>query len=161
RYAAVVLTGSGTCAVEAAVISAVPPNGGLLVLDNGHYGERFSEIAAAHGINTHRMSFGWGAPIDLALVEQALTVDPTLTHVAVTHHETSTGMLNPVAGIAELAHLHGRQVIVDAISSIGAEDIRIARDTVDWLVGSSNKCLEGMPGLGFVCAKNVAFERLA
>ncbi|MFJ9445218.1 2-aminoethylphosphonate aminotransferase [Kitasatospora sp. NPDC101235] len=160
RHTSVVLTGSGTCAVEAAVTSAVPADGALLVVDNGHYGERFQHIAATYGIRTRRLEFGWAAPVHLAAVDRALADDPGLTHVGVVHHETSSGMLNDVAAIARIAHAHGRQVIVDAVSSIGAERLSLAEDGIDWLAGSANKCLEGAPGLAFVCAARTAFEAL-
>ncbi|MEU2059719.1 aminotransferase class V-fold PLP-dependent enzyme [Streptomyces sp. NPDC013455] len=160
-HTSVLLTGSGTSAVEAAIASAVPADGGLLVLDNGHYGERFAHIAAAHGIRAHRLELGWGTPLDTDLIERALAADPGLTHVGVVHHETSTGMLNDVAAVARIAHAHGREVIVDAVSSVGAERIAPAEDGVDWLAGSANKCLEGAPGLAFVTATRAAFEALA
>ncbi|MCX4763945.1 aminotransferase class V-fold PLP-dependent enzyme [Streptomyces sp. NBC_01275] len=161
RHSSVVLTGSGTSAVEAAVSSAVPAQGGLLVLDNGHYGERFHHIAAAHGIRSRRLDMGWATSLDLSAVEDALAADPALTHVGVVHHETSSGMLNDVAAVTRIAHEHGREVIVDAVSSIGAESVSLADDGIDWLAGSANKCLEGAPGLAFVCAARQAFEALA
>ncbi|MER7751432.1 2-aminoethylphosphonate aminotransferase [Kitasatospora sp. NPDC097643] len=161
RHTSVVLTGSGTSAVEAAVASAVPADGALLVVDNGHYGERFQHIAATHGIRTRHLEFGWATPVDLAAVDRALAEDPGLTHVGVVHHETSSGMLNDVAAIARIAHAHGRQVIVDAVSTVGAERLSLAEDGIDWLAGSANKCLEGAPGLAFVSAARTAFEGLA
>ncbi|MFD8898002.1 pyridoxal-phosphate-dependent aminotransferase family protein [Streptomyces ardesiacus] len=160
RHTSVVLTGSGTSAVEAAIGSAVPDGGGLLVLDNGHYGERFAHIAAAYGIRAHRLEHGWATPLDLAAAERALVADPALTHVGVVHQETSSGMLNDVAAVTRIAHAHGREVIVDAVSSIGAERVSLAGDGVDWLAGSANKCLEGAPGLAFVSAAKAAFEGL-
>ncbi|WP_405949700.1 aminotransferase class V-fold PLP-dependent enzyme [Streptomyces prunicolor] len=160
-HTSVLLTGSGTSAVEAAISSAVPPDGGLLVVDNGHYGERFEHIAAAYGIRTHWLELGWATPVDLARVERALAADPGLTHVGMVQHETSTGMLNDVAAVARIAHKLGREVIVDAVSSVGAERISLAREEVDWLCGSANKCIEGAPGLAFVSAARTAFERLA
>ncbi|WP_241837764.1 pyridoxal-phosphate-dependent aminotransferase family protein [Streptomyces sp. CB03234] len=160
RHTSVILTGSGTSAVEAAISSAVPVDGALLVLDNGHYGERFQHIATAHGVRTRRLEFGWAAPLDLAQVEAALAEDPTLTHIGVVHQETSSGMLNDVAAVARIAHEHGRQVIVDAVSTIGAERLSLAEDGIDWLAGSANKCLEGAPGLAFVSAARSAFESL-
>ncbi|WP_234342564.1 pyridoxal-phosphate-dependent aminotransferase family protein [Streptomyces sp. NRRL B-3648] len=160
EHTSVILTGSGTSAVEAAISSAVPAGGALLVLDNGHYGERFQHIAAAHGIRTRRLAFGWATALDLARVEAALAADPELTHVGVVHHETSSGMLNDVAAVARIAHAYGCQVIVDAVSTIGAERLSLAGDGIDWLAGSANKCLEGAPGLAFVSAARSAFEGL-
>ncbi len=161
RHTSVILTGSGTSAVEAAISSAVPADGGLLVIDNGHYGERFQHIADAHGIRTRRLELGWGTPVDPSAVGAALAADPGLTHVGLVHHETSSGMLNDVAALTRIAHEHGRELILDAVSSIGAERLSLAEDGVDWLAGSANKCLEGAPGLAFVSASRTAFERLA
>ncbi|MEU3662041.1 aminotransferase class V-fold PLP-dependent enzyme [Streptomyces sp. NPDC032940] len=160
RHTSVILTGSGTSAVEAAVSSVVPRDAGLLVIDNGHYGERFQHIAAAHGIRTRHLRLGWDSPVDLDAVDRLLGDDGTLTHVGVVHHETSTGRLNDVAALARIAHARGREVIVDAVSSVGAEAISLAGDGVDWLAGSSNKCVEGAPGLSFVAGRHAAFEAL-
>ncbi|MFC9244937.1 2-aminoethylphosphonate aminotransferase [Streptomyces sp. NPDC057136] len=160
-HASVLLTGSGTAALEAAVTSAIPADGGLLVVDNGHYGKRLFDIASVHGIRVTRLDLGWGTPADPTTVGRALAADPSLTHVAVVHHETSTGMLNDVAGIGAVAHEHGCRTIVDAISSVGAEPLDIVRDGIDWLVGTANKCLEGMPGVSFVCASRCDFDGLA
>ncbi|OEJ97196.1 pyridoxal-phosphate-dependent aminotransferase family protein [Streptomyces thermolilacinus] len=160
-HAAVLLTGSGTAALEAVVSSVVPADGRLLVLDNGHYGERLLRITDVHGIACVRLEFGWAAPLDLEAVEQAIAADAGITHVAVVHHETSTGMLNPVRELGALVARHGRSLIVDAISSLGAEDLDVVRDRIDWCVGTANKCLEGMPGISFVCAPRERFEALA
>ncbi|MFE1790223.1 pyridoxal-phosphate-dependent aminotransferase family protein [Streptomyces sp. NPDC059525] len=160
EHTAVMLTGSGTCAVEAAISSAVPEAGGLLVIDNGHYGERLHHIARAHAVRTHRWELGWGTPVDLGALDRLLAADPGLTHVGVVHHETSTGMLNDVAAVTAIAHAHGREVVVDAVSSVGAEALSLRDDAPDWLAGSSNKCLEGAPGLSFVAARKAAFEAL-
>ncbi|WP_051829845.1 MULTISPECIES: 2-aminoethylphosphonate aminotransferase [Streptomyces] len=161
EHTSVVLTGSGTSALEAAVVSALPEGGALLVVDNGHYGKRLHDIARAHGIRCVRLELGWGTPVDADRVDRELAADPGLTHLAVVHHETSTGMLNDVAELASVARAHGRRIIVDAVSSVGAESLDVARDGIDWLAGSANKCLEGMPGLAFVCASRDAFEELA
>ncbi|MFE6975515.1 aminotransferase class V-fold PLP-dependent enzyme [Streptomyces sp. NPDC057682] len=160
-HATVLLTGSGTAALEAAVGSAVPPDGRLLVLDNGHYGERLHAIAATHRIPAKRLEFGWARPVDPAAVERALAADPGLTHVAMVHHETSTGMLNPVAAIGRITTRLGRSLLVDAISSLGVEALDVTADGVDWCVGTANKCLEGLPGISFVTAPRARFEALA
>ncbi|KDN81922.1 pyridoxal-phosphate-dependent aminotransferase family protein [Kitasatospora cheerisanensis] len=159
-WSAVVLTGSGTAAVEAAVVSAPPRNGTVLALDNGHYGQRMHDIAAAHGIATRRLELGWGNPLDLAALDAALAADSSITHVTVVHHETSTGMRNDVHAVAGLVHRHGRAVIVDAVSSVGADPLDLADSGLDWVAGSANKNIEGMPGLSFVCGRRTAFEAL-
>jgi 2-aminoethylphosphonate-pyruvate transaminase len=161
EHGSVVLSGSGTAALEAAITSAVPHDGGLLVVDNGHYGRRIADIAALHGIRSRRLDMGWGTPVDLDLLDQTCAGDLSLSHVAVVHHETSTGMLNDVAAVAAVTRAHRCRVVVDAISSVGAEDLDVARDRIDWLVGTANKCLEGMPGLSFVCATHADFVGLS
>lgn len=160
-HATVLFTGSGTAALEAVLSSAVPADGRLLVLDNGHYGERLLRIADVHGIATVRLEFGWAVPLDPDAVDQALAADAGITHVAVVHHETSTGMLNPLRGLGPLVARHGRSLIADAISSLGAQDLDVVRDHVDWCVGTASECLEGMPGISFVCAPRERLEALA
>jgi len=161
QHAAVLLTGSGTAALESVISSVIPDSGRLLVLGNGHYAERLAEMARVHGISHSYLDFGWAEPIDPTAVEQALRDDPAITHVAMVHHETSTGMLNPVAEIGRIARHSHRSVIVDAISSLGAEDLDLEADGIDWCVGTANKCLEGLPGISFVCAPIQRYEELA
>ncbi|PNL17694.1 alanine--glyoxylate aminotransferase family protein [Micrococcus sp. FDAARGOS_333] len=156
-HAVVILTGSGTCALEAAIATAIPPTGLALVLDNGNYGERLRDVASARGIEHEWLEFGWGRQFDLPRIEAALQAR-TFTHILMVHHETSTGMLNPLADVAALAQLHSCELIVDAVSSVGAEEINVTALGVDWLVGSSNKCLEGLPGMSFVCARSEHLE---
>ncbi|GAA3112095.1 aminotransferase class V-fold PLP-dependent enzyme [Streptosporangium carneum] len=159
-YAAVLLTGSGTAALEAVISSAVPAEGRLLVVDNGHYGERLARIAQVHGIDAERLEFGWANPVDLDAVDRALAADSRITHVGMVHHETSTGMLNPLDRLGRLVARHGRSLVVDAISSFGAERLDVVADHVDWCVGTANKCLEGLPGISFVVAPKARFEAL-
>lgn len=161
RHAAVLLTGSGTAALEAVVSSVIPAAGRLIVLGNGHYAERLAEMARVHGIACRTLDFGWAQPIEPAAVVDALEADPAVTHVAMVHHETSTGMLNPVAEIGAITARYGRELIVDAVSSLGAEDLDLDADHIDWCVGTANKCLEGLPGISFVCAPARRFEALA
>ncbi len=161
EYRSVVLTGSGTSAVEAIIASAVPEAGKLLVLDNGHYGHRMFTIARAYNIPTISLSFGWCGEIDLARVESMLAHDSGITHVAVVHHETSTGMLNDIREVARIASKYSAETIIDAVSSVGAEEIVLTTDKAIWLAGSSNKCLEGMPGLSFVIASQESLESLS
>ncbi len=160
-YTSVLLTGSGTAALEAAFSSVVPEHGRILILDNGNYGERLFKIVSVHGIDTVHLEFGWTNPIDLDEVERTLVADPAITHVGLVHHETSTGMLNPLRGVGEIVAKHGRSLIVDAISSLGAQELDVRRDHIDWLVGTANKCLEGLPGISFVSAPRQRLEELA
>lgn len=160
RHTSVLLTGSGTAALEATLSSVVPPDGRILVLDNGHYGERMYCIVAVHRIANMRLEFGWHHPIDLGAVDKALADDTTITHVAVVHHETSTGRINPLRELGALVRRHGRSLVVDAISSLGSEQLDMDLDEIDWCVGTANKCLEGVPGMSFVCAARSSLNAL-
>ncbi|WP_030230332.1 MULTISPECIES: pyridoxal-phosphate-dependent aminotransferase family protein [unclassified Streptomyces] len=156
----VLLAGSGTAALEAAFSSIVPADGRILILDNGNYGERLWRIVDVHGIPHRRMEFGWCNPIDVDAVDRALAEDPGITHVGLVHHETSTGMLNPLREIGAVVAKHGRQFAVDAISSLGSEQLDLRADHIDWCVGTANKCLEGLPGVSFVTAPRHRLEEL-
>jgi 2-aminoethylphosphonate-pyruvate transaminase len=144
-FAAVLFTGSGTAAVEAAVCSAVPADGGLLVVDNGVYGERLLRIARAHGIPTRALSYDVTTAARPDDVRAALRAEPQLTHVAVVHHETTTGVLNPVAEIVRAAAVEGRRVLVDAMSSLFGEPLDVTQDGIDFVMASASKCLQGYP----------------
>jgi 2-aminoethylphosphonate-pyruvate transaminase len=161
QYTSVLLSGSGTAALEAAFSSVVPADGRILILDNGNYGERLFKIVSVHGIDTVRLEFGWTNPIDAEQVGRVLAADSSITHVGLVHQETSTGMLNPLREVGEVVAVHGRSLIVDAISSLGAEELDMRRDQIDWCVGTANKCIEGLPGISFVCAPRRRFEELA
>jgi 2-aminoethylphosphonate-pyruvate transaminase len=158
--AAVVLTGSGTTALEATISSVIPHDGKILIIDNGHYGERLLKIASAYGISAHHLAFGWSNRIDLDEVDRVLAENESITHVAMVHHETSTGMINPVGEVGRITAKYKRQLILDAVSSLGGENLDVCKDHVDWCVSSSNKCIEGVPGTSFVCAPHVRFKML-
>jgi len=160
-WTAVLFAGSGTAAVEAAICSAVPRDGALLVVDNGVYGDRMLRIARAHGIPAEALTCDIVTPVAPADVEAALRRRPDVTHVAVVHHETTTGLLNPVADIARVAARHGRRVIVDAMSSLFGEPLDLRGDGIDFVTASANKCLQGIPGVSFVLARRSAVEALA
>ncbi len=161
RYTTVIFTGSGTAALEATLSSSVLPDGKMLILDNGHYGERLSKIAFLHGIPHEVIRNGWSIPFDLDRVGRAISDNPAITHIAMVHHETSTGMLNPLHEIGCLSAKYGKSLMVDAISSLGGESLDVQADHIDWCVGTANKCLEGMPGLSFVCAPRAKLDALA
>jgi 2-aminoethylphosphonate-pyruvate transaminase len=160
-FTAVLFTGSGTAAVEAAIASAVPQGKALLVVDNGVYGDRMGRIARAHGIPFHTVKSDIFTPADPGAVERELRAHADISHVAVVHHETTTGLLNPVAEIARVAAGLGRRVIVDAMSSLFGEQLEVAQDGIDFVTASANKCLQGMPGVSFVLGRRTAVEALA
>jgi 2-aminoethylphosphonate-pyruvate transaminase len=152
-YSAVLMQGSGTFAVEATLTTAVPRDGRLLVLANGAYGRRMAAIAERGGIDFEWIDFGEVQPVDPERTNRALEEDPRITHVAVVHCETTTGMLNPVESIGEAVQAHGRRFIVDAMSSFGGVPMDAAALGADYLVSSANKCIQGVPGFGFVIAR--------
>jgi len=160
-YTSVLLMGSGTAALEAVLSSVIPESGKLLILSNGHYGERITEIARVHSISHREVKFGWAVSYSLDQVEAVLGSDSKITHVAMVHHETSTGMLNPLNDVGRLVSLFHRSLIVDAISSLGGELLNVRDDSVDWCIGTANKCIEGIPGVSFVCGSYAAFRALA
>ena len=153
EYTAVLMQGSGTFCVEATVTTAVPQDGKLLVLANGAYGRRIAEIARRCGIAHAVQDSGELAPPDPDRLEAALKADRAITHVAVVHCETTTGMLNPVTTIGNIIKDHGRLFILDAMSSFGGIPMDLKAIGVDYLVSSANKCIQGVPGFGFVIAK--------
>ncbi len=157
-FAAVILTGSGTLAVEAMVAAGVG-RGALLVGNNGVYGQRIADIARAHGIPVVEVPAPWTEPLPLAAIETALRQRPEIEAVAVVHHETTTGLLNPVAEIGALCREHGKRLLVDCVSSLGGEAIDLAADGVDLCAGTANKCLQGIPGLSFVLARRAVLEQ--
>lgn len=158
-HVAVLFGGSGTASVEAAIASFVPPEGRLLVVDNGAYGARITAIAKAYALPHDTLEFGVGTWPDLDEVESKLA-SAKYTHLAVIHHETTTGMLNPVPDIAKLARARGVKVLVDAMSSYAGIPIEMNQLGADVLVSSSNKCIQGMAGLSFVIAKRGEVEAL-
>jgi len=159
-WSTVIFSGSGTAAMEATVISVVPPDRKLLVIDNGVYGDRIRQMAAASGIAHQVLHYHWTEAPRPEDVEQAFGQDPSISHLAVVHHETTTGLLNPVEALAEVCRRHGRSLIVDAMSSFAGEPLDVKALGIDYLISSSNKCLQGMPGLSFTVARRAALEGL-
>jgi 2-aminoethylphosphonate-pyruvate transaminase len=155
-HVTVPLQGSGTFAVEAMITSFVPPSGKLLVLINGAYGQRARRIAEIAGRATVSLETPEDTPPDLAQLEGVLTEDAAITHVFAVHCETTSGILNPIAEIAAIVARHGRQLLIDSMSAFGALLIDAGQVRYDALAASSNKCLEGVPGLGFVICRREA-----
>jgi 2-aminoethylphosphonate-pyruvate transaminase len=152
-HEAVLLTGSGTAAVEAMFGSLVPRGGKVLVLANGVYGERIAAILQAHGRAHEVLKREWTAGLDLEAVEGALERDPALTHVAAVHNETTTGRLNDLAGLGRLCRERGLPLLLDAVSSFAGEELELERWNVAALSSTANKCLHGAPGIAFVLAR--------
>lgn len=160
-WVAVPLTGSGTLALEAGVTSVVSSGRRMLVVVNGVYGERILEMAQTHGIATVVVRSDWGRPPDLAAIENALRADPGIEVVALVHHETTTGLLNPVEAVGRITRAHGRVLFVDAISGLAGDTLRLEEWGVGVCVGVANKCVQGIPGIGFVLTKRSEMQRMA
>jgi 2-aminoethylphosphonate-pyruvate transaminase len=157
-WTAVLFTGSGTASVEAAICAALPVDRALLVVNNGVYGDRMLKIARAHSLTAVAVSGDIFTPVRASDVEAALVAHPEVSHVAVVHHETTTGLLNPVAEIARVAARHGRRLVVDAMSSLFGETLDVTQDGIDFVTASANKCLQGIPGVSFVLARRRALD---
>jgi 2-aminoethylphosphonate-pyruvate transaminase len=151
-YECVLMQGSGTFAVESVISSAIPREGKLLVLVNGAYGRRMVQIARVHGIAVDAIE----VPENQKIRAQDLAIGEGVTHVAVIHCETTTGILNPVEEIGEKVAASGAAFIVDAMSSFGAIPLDLRH--VDFVISSANKCIEGAPGFGFILAKRASLE---
>lgn len=156
HWAAVLLTGSGTAAVEAMITSLIPRDGRLLVVENGAYGERMSNIARIHRIEHRALRRGWGDAIATRELVESLDKQPAISHVALVHHETTTGRLNRLAEIGALCRARGVDVLVDAVSSFGAEALDFEAWGIVACAATANKCLHGAPGVSFVVAQRSA-----
>ena len=151
-YTATLMPGSGTFVVESVIGSVIPPNGRLLVLNNGAYGERITKISRMLGIDTVELHQAEIESTGLGQVEQMVANDQGITHVAMVHCETTTGMLNPVEAVGKIVRRHGRVFILDAMSSFGGIPMSMESTGAHYLISSANKCIQGVPGFGFVVA---------
>lgn len=158
EHVCVPLQGSGTFAVEAALGTFVPRDGKVLVPNHGAYCARIVRILNVLGRAAVELPFDEDQPMEPEAIGAALAADPSITHVAVVHCETGAGILNPLEAIAAEVAAHGRALIVDAMSSFGAVEIDARRIAFDAVVSASGKCLEGVPGMGFVIARRSALQ---
>jgi 2-aminoethylphosphonate-pyruvate transaminase len=161
QWSAVLMTGSGTAAVESMIAALVPENGKLLIVENGVYGERITQIATQYRIGHSIVKHEWMQAPDLARIAAALDADKALTHVAVIHHETTTGRLNDLRALADVCRARGVRLLVDGVSSFGAEAIDFAEGTIAAVAATANKCLHGVPGAAFVIVRRDALAQAA
>ncbi|WP_454757047.1 2-aminoethylphosphonate aminotransferase [Cupriavidus campinensis] len=159
-WSTVLMTGSGTAALESMIAGLVPEQGKLLIVQNGVYGERIAQIAAQYRIAHTLVKHDWMDAPDLDRIAAALKADKAITHVAVIHHETTTGRLNDIAAVDRLCQEHGVRLLVDAVSSFGAEAIDFG-GSIDAVSATANKCLHGVPGAAFVIARRSALAQAA
>lgn len=157
-YEAIMLTGSGTCAVEAMLSTLIPQNGKALVVSNGVYGERIVSMVTTHGKAVEVVSSQWHEPMNLIEVEKHLEQDSGITHVIAVHHETTTGRLNDVAKLGQICKSKNVALLLDSVSSFGAETIEFADWNLEACAATANKCLHGVPGICFVLVKKSVFE---
>ena len=160
EWAAVLMTGSGTAAVESMIAALVPQDGKLLVIENGVYGERITQIATQYGIAHDVLKHDWMQAPDLAQIAARLDAGG-YSHVAVIHHETTTGRLNDLGAIADVCRARGVKMLVDGVSSFGAEAIDFAGGVIDAVAATANKCLHGVPGAAFVIVRRSALAKAA
>jgi 2-aminoethylphosphonate-pyruvate transaminase len=152
-YAAVLLTGSGTAAVEAMLTSLVPPTAKTLVVANGIYGERMATMLLRHRRPHTLIQAPWLDPLPLQRIDEALAADPGVAFVACVQHETTTGRLNTIDALGEICRRRGVGLLLDAVSSFGAEELRFAEWNLIAAAAAANKCLHGVPGTAFVLAR--------
>lgn len=160
-YTCVPLQGSGTFAVEAMLATLVPRAGKVLILINGAYGKRMAKICDYLGRRYQTQDCPEDMPVDCAQLDSRLQADPAVTHVAVVHCETTSGIRNPLEQIAEVVQKHQRRLLIDAMSAFGALPLDARRLMFEAVVASSNKCLEGVPGLGFCLVRKDALSAAA
>jgi len=159
-WTATLITASGTGAVESMIASLVPADGRLLVIDNGVYGERITQICVQYGIAHERITGGWMEAPDWDAVSARLDRG-SFSHAALVHHETTTGRLNDLSALAEICRTRGVGLLSDGVSSFGAEPIDFANASLAAVAGTANKCLHGVPGVSFVIARRAALARAA
>jgi 2-aminoethylphosphonate-pyruvate transaminase len=159
EYETVIMQGSGTFGIESVISSAVPPSGMLLNIINGAYGRRISQIARMHSIPLMELCYEENQLPDSKEIESVLKIYSQITHVAVIHCETTTGIINPIAEIGEIAARYNKAFIVDAMSSFGAYDTDLKKLHISYLISSSNKCIEGIPGFSFILAERTELEK--
>ena len=160
KWTAVLMTGSGTAAVESMVAGIVPEGGRLLIVENGVYGERIAQIAKQYGIEHEVVKYEWMQAPDIDAIV-ALIDARAFTHVAIIHHETTTGRLNPLDALSRACAERGVGLLVDGVSSFGAEAIDFDGGGIVAVAATANKCLHGVPGAAFVIVRRDALEKAA
>jgi len=162
KYDCVMFAGSGTAIMDACINSVVAPDKKILIVNNGAYGKRLAEIARAYCIEVEEVKFDWDSPPSLEAIEDRLkSCGDSIDSIAMVHHETTTGLLNPVREVGAIADQYGKTFIVDAISTYAAIPIDVEELKIDYLLSTSNKCIQGMAGISFAIARNSALEEAA
>ena len=160
KWAAILLTGSGTASVEAMLTSMVPEDGHVLIIENGVYGERMSRMAEIYHIPHSRLHHTWGEVIDVEKFARILAQEK-ISHVALVHHETTTGRLNNLDEIARICSKYDIPLLLDGVSSFGAENLEFDKWNIAACAATANKCLHGVPGTSFVIVNRNQIEKFA
>lgn len=159
-YVAVVITGSGTSAVEAALLSSLPHGRRMLILNNGVYGERMSQIIGLHRLGVSELKYDWISRPDPDKLLLALRQHQEVHVVGMVHHETTTGLLNPVHEIAEIVDNQNRVFVLDSVSALAGETLNIAKSHIYMVTGTAGKCIQGFPGVSFVLVRKGFVEKM-
>lgn len=159
-YTCVLFAGSGTSVMDAAINSVVPPGKKIVIINNGAYGERMVKIAQAYNLDLVEIKYEPGAKIDLAEVSETLKNDRQIACLAMVHHETTTGLLNPIKEVGKIVKENGCTFIVDTISSFAGIPIDIKDCQIDFMMSTSNKCIQGMAGVAFIICKKDELDKL-
>ncbi len=160
EYVAVVITGSGTAAVEAALMSSLPHGRRMLILNNGVYGERMSQMIGLHRLGVNELKYEWTVRPDPDKLLLALRQHQEVHVVGMVHHETTTGLINPVKEIADIVDSQNRVFVLDAVSALGGESIDIAKSHIYMVAGTAGKCIQGFPGVSFVLVRKGFVEKM-
>ncbi len=160
NYTSALVSGSGTAALEMAVSASVSPNRKALIINNGVYGERIAKIAQCYGLETKVLEYAWGDLPKLNEIDDALKTDSKIEIVMVVHHETTTGLLNPLGPISDIVHRHQRALLVDCISSLGGDEFDFKLWKPEICVGTANKCIQGFPGVSFALIQKDDLSRI-
>lgn len=158
QYSTIIITGSGTSANES-VFCSYGVGKKLLIITNGEFGDRLERMAQCYKIEHRTLDFGWGKEINIPEIE-SLLASKQFDALVMVHHETSTGMLNPISEVGAISKKYDIDFIVDAISSLGAESLSLEKDNITFCTSSASKAIASYPGLSFVCGRNQAFESL-
>lgn len=160
NYTSILFAGSGTAVMDSVINSVVPPDKTVMIINNGAYGERLVNIARTYKIDFKEIKFDWGSKIALDMVNSELEQNENISCLAIVHHETTTGILNPIKEIGNIAKKHNRTFIVDTISSFAGIPFSIKECNVDFMMSTSNKCIQGMAGVAFVICNKKELEKI-
>lgn len=158
EYTAVLMQGSGSFGVESVISSVIGPDDKLLIAANGAYGERIVDMARAHRINHQVYSVPYNEIPRAEVIADYIEHDPAITHVAIVHSETTSGILNDIESVGQICRQYGRTYIVDGMSSFGGVEIPVKDWGIDFIISSANKCIQGVPGFGFIIANREKLE---